>query len=110
MGSDLCVRVQRRTCAVIFRSPGKFSFGACHSAEVLYLLDTHLLNAKQLRLSKAWIRYRTAFAATGDPNSPDAPHWPLFDGTAEELQSMKPRAPVSESGFATDHMCSFWLP
>ena len=43
------------------------------------------------------------------PNAPGAPVWPLFDA-AQEMQSMKPPAPLSESGFATDHMCSFWLP
>jgi hypothetical protein len=40
-----------------FRSPGKLSLGAYHSAEVLYLLSTHLLNAEQRRLSSVWIRY-----------------------------------------------------
>jgi len=93
-----------------FDRPVSFPLGAYHSAEVLYLLDTHLLNAEQLRLSSAWIRYWTTFAANGDPNSPGAPHWPLFDAAAERMQSMKPPAPVSESGFATDHKCSFWLP
>ena len=93
-----------------FDRPVSFPLGAYHSAEVLYLLDTHLLNAEQLQLSSAWIRYWTTFAASGDPNSPGAPDWPLFDAAAEEMQSMKPPAPVPESGFATDHMCSFWLP
>ena len=93
-----------------FDRPVSFPLGAYHSAEVLYLLDTHLLNAEQLQLSSAWIRYWTTFAASADPNSPGAPDWPLFDAAAEEMQSMKPPAPVSESGFATDHMCSFWLP
>ena len=93
-----------------FDRPVSFPLGAYHSAEVLYLLDTHLLNAEQLQLSSAWIRYWTTFAASGDPNSAGAPDWPLFDAAAEEMQSMKPPAPVSESGFATDHMCSFWLP
>jgi len=93
-----------------FDRPVSFPLGAYHSAEVLYLLNTHLLNAEQLQLSRAWIRYWTTFAASGDPNSPGAPDWPLFDAAAEPVQSMKPPAPLSESGFATDHMCSFWLP
>jgi carboxylesterase type B len=42
-----------------FDRPVSFPLGAYHSAEVLYLLDTHLLNADQLRLSSAWIRYWT---------------------------------------------------
>lgn len=87
-----------------------FPLGAYHSAEVLYLLDTHLLNAEQLELSSAWIRYWTTFAASGDPNSPGAPNWPSFDAAAQQLQSMKPTAPFTETGFALDHMCSFWLP
>ncbi len=93
-----------------FDRPVSFPLGAYHSSEVLYLLDTHLLNAEQLQLSSAWIRYWTTFAASGDPNSPGAPEWPLFGAAAERIQSMKPPAPASEVGFAADHMCSFWLP
>jgi para-nitrobenzyl esterase len=93
-----------------FDRPVSFPLGAYHSSEVLYLLDTHLLNAKQLRLSRAWIRYWTTFAASGNPNAPGAPQWPLFDVASEQMQSMKPPAPAAESGFAADHMCSFWLP
>ena len=85
-----------------------FPLGAYHSAEVLYLLDTHLLDAQQRELSRAWIRYWTTFAANGDPNSSGAPAWPLFD-VASQMQSMKPPAPFAESRFATDHNCSFWL-
>jgi para-nitrobenzyl esterase len=93
-----------------FDRPVSFPLGAYHSAEVLYLLNTHLLNAEQLELSSAWIRYWTTFAASGDPNSAGAPYWPLFDPAAERTQSMKPPAPFAKSGFATDHKCSFWTP
>lgn len=92
-----------------FDRPVSFPLGAYHSSEVLYLLDTHLLNAEQLELSRAWIRYWTTFAANGNPNAPGLPAWPLFDA-AREMQSMKPPAPFTESGFAADHKCSFWLP
>ena len=92
-----------------FDRPVSFPLGAYHSAEVLYLLDTHLLNAEQLQLSRTWIRYWTTFAANGDPNSPGTPGWPLFDAAAVGVQSMKPPVPGTESGFATDHKCSFWL-
>jgi len=91
-----------------FDRPVSFPLGAYHSAEVLYLLDTHLLNAQQLELSRDWIRYWTTFAANGDPNFSGASAWPLFD-VASQMQSMKPPAPVSESRFAIDHNCSFWL-
>ena len=93
-----------------FDRPVSFPLGAYHSSETLYLLDTRLLDAEQLRLSRAWIRYWTSFAASGDPNSPGAPDWPPFDAATEQMQSMKPPEPVSESGFAADHLCSFWLP
>jgi para-nitrobenzyl esterase len=93
-----------------FDRPVSFPLGAYHSSETLYLLDTHLLNAKQLRLSRAWIRYWTTFAASGDPNSPGSPPWPRFDAATQPLQSMKPPTPFTETGFAADHMCSFWLP
>src|SRR5690242_717087 len=56
-----------------FDRPVSFPLGAYHSAEVLYLLNTHLLNTEQLQLSKAWIGYWTTFAASGNPNSPGAP-------------------------------------
>src|SRR5262249_13333109 len=93
-----------------FDRPVSFPLGAYHSAEVLYLLNTHLLDAEQLQLSRAWVRYWTTFAESSDPNSPGAPAWPLFDAADREVKPMQPPVPVTESGFATDHMCSFWLP
>ncbi len=93
-----------------FDRPVSFPLGAYHSSEVLYLLNTHLLNTEQLELSDAWIRYWTTFAANGDPNSPGAPDWPPFDAAARDVQAMRPPLPASGSGFAADHMCAFWLP
>jgi len=48
-----------------FDRPVSFPLGAYHSAEVLYLLDTHLLNAKQPGFQ------RPGFA-TGRPSPPPA--------------------------------------
>jgi para-nitrobenzyl esterase len=93
-----------------FDRPVSFPLGAYHSAEVLYLLKTDSLDAAQHRLSDTWIGYWTQFAATGDPNSDGASTWPLFAAGNEQIQSLVPPTPGPETGFASDHRCSFWTP
>jgi para-nitrobenzyl esterase len=91
-----------------FDRPVSFPLGAYHSSEVLYLLKTNLLNPEQHALSDTWIGYWTQFAASGDPNSGDAPYWPLFDASSEQILSLVPPTPVIETKFANHHMCDFW--
>ena len=60
--------------------------------------------------------YWTEFAASGDPNSSDAPTWPqhltLTQSTVatSRIQLLAPPTPVPyfTAQFAADHKCSFW--
>jgi len=93
-----------------FDRPVSFPLGAYHTVEILYLLRTDQLDPDQHQLSDIMINYWTQFAATGDPNSADVPEWPLFDSSNQQIQSMLPPTPQTETGFASDHMCAFWTP
>jgi para-nitrobenzyl esterase len=55
------------------------------------------------------IGYWTRFAATGNPNSPGAPHWPRFTGN-NQIQELAPGATAPEPAavFAASHQCAFW--
>jgi para-nitrobenzyl esterase len=68
------------------------------------------LSPDQEKLSDAMIGCWTRFAATGDPNSRHAPAWAQYSSQTGEFQSLVPRAPRTETNFATDHHCSFWIP
>ena len=93
-----------------------FPLGAAHSTELQYifqkipLLDTTPpFTAAQLALSSQMIGYWTRFAATGNPNSPGAPHWPRFTGN-NQIQELAPGATAPEPAavFAASHQCAFW--
>ncbi len=40
--------------------------------------------AEDKALSETMMDYWTAFAATGDPNGPGRPHWPVYDPARDE--------------------------
>jgi para-nitrobenzyl esterase len=52
--------------------------------------------------------YRTNFAEHGFPSSPGTPFWPAFDTVTQEMQSLVPPVPQTETVFATAHRCAFW--
>jgi para-nitrobenzyl esterase len=101
--------------------PG-FSYGAFHGSELQYLFDVRRtqpapdLDPAQLQLAAAMQSYWTDFAASGDPNSSDAPPWPqhvaLTAATVatSRIQLLAPPTPVPyyTAQFAADHKCSFW--
>lgn len=86
-----------------------FPVGASHSLELRYLFDvggTAPLSPPQQTLSDQMIDYWSAFVATGDPASPNAPQWPKYgDGSYLSLQ---PDGNRVTTGFAAEHQCPFW--
>jgi para-nitrobenzyl esterase len=98
-----------------FCRPVSFPYDAAHASELQYLFKLHAplpaqLTPAQRKLSHAMIGYWTTFAASGDPNSSGAPTWPKYETLTDEFQSLVPRTPLTETDFAVDHHCSFWIP
>jgi para-nitrobenzyl esterase len=98
-----------------FLPPVSFPYGAYHAAEIQYLfgLATEIpapaLSAAQEQLSDNMVRYWTQFARSGNPNSPDTPpFWPSYEKATDQIQSLVPPTPQTETGFAADHKCAFW--
>ncbi len=99
----------------IFLPPVSFPYGAAHASELQYLFKLHAafpsaLTPAQRELSDAMIDYWTTFAKGGNPNSPSAPAWPQYQLQSDEFQSLAPKSPAAETGFAADHHCGFWTP
>ncbi|MGH8082674.1 MAG: carboxylesterase/lipase family protein [Lysobacter sp.] len=86
-----------------------FALAAYHGSELPSLFDMGpsyaALNAEQRELARSMIGYWSRFAANGDPNATDAPHWPKFDG--RNALSLAPDR-IGPIDFADDHRCEFW--
>lgn len=72
-------------------SPRFANVGAYHGAEIPYVFDASVLDAKQeqynfddadKRLAKTMSDYWVRFAATGDPNERGLPEWPKVGGAS----------------------------
>jgi para-nitrobenzyl esterase len=70
--------------------------------------DRGLLSAQQQRLATIMKGYWTNFAKRGFPASFGAASWPLFNALTQQMQSLVPPAPRTETDFATTHNCAFW--
>jgi para-nitrobenzyl esterase len=99
---------------MLFFTPRSFPTGAYHAAEIQYLFNLNVtpqpnpgLNHDQARLADAMTRYWTQFARTGNPNGVLTPVWHRADASAR-FQSLVVPTPQSTTGFATEHLCSFW--
>ena len=64
--------------------------------------------APQEQLAAAMKRYWTDFAARGFPSSFTGPRWPRFDSASQQVLSLVPPRPQTETGFAAEHHCAFW--
>ncbi|OQR63459.1 hypothetical protein B6E66_14110 [Streptomyces maremycinicus] len=66
----------------------------------------------QRALSDRMVGYRTTFARTGDPNTPDAPRWPAQRPSSSHPPSVLSLAPGAAGIHPVDaysaHACSFW--
>lgn len=84
--------------------------GATHATDLPSLFDLHgmdlLDSPAQQDMSRTMIGYWTAFAHTGNPNHPGAPHWPAGTGGDRALRFV-PGA-IAPADVATDHHCAFW--
>jgi para-nitrobenzyl esterase len=95
-----------------YPSPG-FAYAATHAAELQYLFGLPAkahgtLSAQQLLLATAMQREWTSFAKSGVPSAPGAAPWPRFTPARQQMLSLIPPNPVSETDFSTEHHCSFW--
>jgi para-nitrobenzyl esterase len=97
----------------LFLPPVSFPYGAAHASEIQYLFGLtaafgKALSAQQQQLAATMKGYWTNFARSGFPLSFGAPFWPLFNGLTQQMQSLIPPAPQTETNFASTHNCLFW--
>jgi para-nitrobenzyl esterase len=85
---------------------------ATHSSELQYIFDQPnapipgTLNADQQALAASMRAAWASFAANGDPSTP-AMGWPSFN-QGEQVMSLVPPQPQTETGFSATHHCTFW--
>src|SRR6516165_3354335 len=97
-----------------FLPPVSFPYGAAHASEIQYLMDLPTvafpgtLSAQQQQLATIMKGYWANFAKRGFPASFGTPFWPLFNNLTQEMQSLAPPTPQTETDFATTHNCAFW--
>jgi len=98
----------------LFLPPVSFPYGAAHASEIQYLFGLPAaafpapLSPPQEQLAAAMKRYWTDFAARGFPSSFTGPRWPRFDSASQQVLSLVPPRPQTETGFAAEHHCAFW--
>jgi para-nitrobenzyl esterase len=97
-----------------FLPPVSFPYGAAHATEIQYLMALPTaafpgtLTAQQQQLAATMKGYWTNFAKRGVPGSFGIPFWPLFNTVTQQMQSLVPPVPQTETDFATTHNCAFW--
>ncbi|MCZ4124945.1 carboxylesterase family protein [Streptomyces sp. H39-S7] len=93
-----------------------FPYGAAHGFEMPYLFSSfpteRPLTDAQRALSDRMVDYWTNFAHTGNPNTPDAPHWPAQRSSSPLAQPVQSLAPgpggIHPVDVGAAHHCSFW--
>jgi para-nitrobenzyl esterase len=88
-----------------------FPVGASHSLELRYLFDignAPPLNPVQRALSDQMIDYWTRFVASGSPQAPGQPDWPMFDAATGKMLSLQPDGSRVVTTFVQEHQCAFW--
>ena len=66
------------------------------------------LSTAQQQLATTMQTDWTSFAKRGFPSSFGSPFWQPFHALSEQMQSLIPPAPQTETDFATVHNCAFW--
>lgn len=85
------------------------ALGAFHGLEIGYVfggprmfgLEQIEYAAEDKALSEMMMDYWTAFAATGDPNGPGRPHWPVYNPARDEYLELDAEVTV-KSGLVTE--------
>jgi para-nitrobenzyl esterase len=97
-----------------FLPPVSFPYGAPHASEIQYLMDLPTvafpgtLSVQQEQLATTMKEYWTSFAKRGFPSSVGTPFWPLFSNLTQQMESLAPPTPGTETDFAATHNCAFW--
>ncbi|MGB6578836.1 MAG: carboxylesterase family protein [Streptosporangiaceae bacterium] len=97
-----------------FLPPVSFPYGAAHASEIQYIMDLPTaafpgtLSAQQQQLATIMKSYWTNFAKRGFPTSFGTPFWPHFNSVTQQIQSLVPPVPQTETNFAATHKCAFW--
>ena len=97
-----------------FLPPVSFPYGAAHASEIQYVMDLPTaafpgtLSAQQQQLATIMKSYWTNFAKRGFPSSFGTPFWPHFNSVTQQMQSLVPPMPQTETNFAATHKCAFW--
>ena len=80
---------------------------AAATGGLLYLAIANSSGTEQQQLATIMKGYWTGFAKIGFPFSFGSPFWPFFNFT-QQMQSLAPPTPQTETDFATTHNCAFW--
>ena len=92
--------------------PAGFPYGAAHASELPYLFGPATIAQQgpftkaQQQLAAAMKQDWTSLAKTGVPAS----GWPRFSGASQQILSLVPPQPRTETDFAAQHHCAFWAP
>ncbi|MGC4937196.1 carboxylesterase/lipase family protein [Kribbella sp. DT2] len=84
--------------------------GSHHMTDLTYFLDDNVfapLNPAQQQLSDELISRWSAFARTGQPNTPGTTYWPRATPLDRKVQSLDP-AGVTRTDFFAGHRLGFW--
>ena len=96
-----------------FLPPVSFPYGAAHASEIQYLMVLPTaafpgqFSAGQQRLAATMKEFWTNVAKRGFPSGFAVPPWPKF-GATQQMESLVPGVPRTETDFASAHNCSFW--
>ena len=96
----------------LFLPPVGFPYGAAHASELPYLFSQATgarpapFSQAQQQLAAAMKQYWTSLAKTGVPAS----GWPRFSGASQQMLSLVPPNPRTETDFSAQHHCAFWAP
>jgi para-nitrobenzyl esterase len=96
----------------LFLPPVGFPYGAAHASELPYLFSQAAVahpapfTQAQQQLAAAMKQYWTNLARAGVP----APGWPRFSGASQQMLSLVPPNPRTETDFSAEHHCAFWAP
>src|SRR5580693_4571688 len=94
-----------------FLPPVSFPYGAAHATEIQYLMDLPTaafpgtLSSQQQQLATIMKSYWTNLAKRGLPSSSGTPFWPRFNAVTQQIQSLIPPTPQTETNFAANHRC-----